>query len=95
MRIRKKTISQLKSNGCYTAELRQRREIERFLKGYYIKDVDAFLVYQWIERCHFHQWWYLGISLSNHITPHALSIDYEKRLDFLLKECRRNMNKNS
>jgi len=95
MRIGKKTVRQLKNEGNYTAQLRQKREIERFLKGNYVKDIDPFQVYQWIERCHFHHWWHLGISLSGHIMPNSLNADYQKRLDFLLKEFSRNMSKNS
>jgi hypothetical protein len=93
--LRKKTVRQLKNEGNFTAELRQKREIQRFLKGLYCKDVDSFQVYQWIERCHFHQWWRLGISLSSYIMPDSLNPDYQKRLDFFLKEFSRNMNGNS
>ncbi len=95
MRVTKKKVRQLKNEGNYTAELRQRREVNRFLKGVYLKDVDAFQVYQWIERCHFHQWWHLAISLYNHLVPNSIGADYQKRIDYLVKECKRNLNNNS
>jgi hypothetical protein len=88
---RKKSVRQLKNDGNYTAELRQRREIERFLKGDYVKDVDPFQVYQWIERCHVQHWWHLSISLSSYITPNSLDINYQKRLEYLIRECQRNV----
>ncbi len=92
---KKKKVRQLKNEGNYTAELRQKREIERFIKGDYIKDVDAFQIYQWIERCHFHRWWHLAVSLSNHLMPNWFDEDYQKRVDFLIRDCRRYMSGNS
>ncbi len=67
---------------------KQRREILRFLKGKGNKDVDAFCIYQWIERCHFHGWWDIGIALAPSVPPNSLDQDYHKRLNYLLYECR-------
>jgi hypothetical protein len=69
-------------------ESMQKRQIQRFLKGHDKRDIDAFCIYQWIERCHTQEWWELAIELSPHIAPGALKTDYQKRLDFILKECR-------
>jgi hypothetical protein len=66
----------------------QRRKILRFLKGKPSKDVDAFCLYQWVERCHYHGWWDLGVSLGSYIPPNSLSDHYYQRINFLLKECR-------
>ncbi|RLC07108.1 MAG: hypothetical protein DRH43_11980, partial [Deltaproteobacteria bacterium] len=70
---------------------KQRRQILRFLKGKGNRDVDAFCIYQWIERCHFHGWWDLTLNLATSIPPNSLDSHYHKRLDFLLAECRRNL----
>jgi hypothetical protein len=69
-------------------ESTQKRQIQRFLKGNDKRDIDAFSIYQWIERCHIQEWWQLAIELSTYITPSSLNIDYQKRLDFILKDCR-------
>lgn len=73
----------------------QRRKILRFLKGKPSKDVDAFCLYQWIERCHYQGWWDLGISLGSHIPPNSLSDHYYQRINYLLKECRTKYNETS
>jgi len=69
-------------------ESTQKRQIQRFLKGNDKRDIDAFCIYQWIERCHFQEWWEMAIELSPYITPGSLNTDYQKRLDFILKDCR-------
>ncbi len=66
----------------------QKRKILRFLKGKGRKDIDAFCIYQWIDRCHFHGWWDLGVALGPSVPPNSLDEHYHKRLDFLLGECR-------
>ena len=66
----------------------QKRQIQRFLRGQDKRAIDAFSIYQWIERCHSQEWWRLAIELSPHITPGSLKSDYQKRLDVILKECR-------
>lgn len=66
----------------------QYHEIQRFLKGKYRKDIDAFDIYQWIDRCYFHGWWDLGVKLASSIPPNSLNQEYHKRLEFLLGECR-------
>ncbi|MFX0196222.1 MAG: ADP-ribosylglycohydrolase family protein [Candidatus Hodarchaeota archaeon] len=70
---------------------KERRKILTFLKGKGKRDVDAFCIYQWMERCHFHGWWTLGVSLASSIPPNSLDQHYHKRLDFLLAECRNNL----
>lgn len=69
-------------------ESTQKRQIQRFLKGNDKRDIDAFCIYQWIERCHIQEWWEMAVELSPYITPGALNTDYQKRLDFILKDCR-------
>ncbi|MBI4596106.1 MAG: hypothetical protein HY730_06975 [Candidatus Tectomicrobia bacterium] len=68
----------------------QRRKIIKFLKGKINKDIDVFCVYQWIDRCHFHGWWDLGMKLSPSVPPNSLDKHYHQRLDFLIRECRSN-----
>ncbi len=70
----------------------EKQQIKRFLMGKYNKPIDAFHVYQWIERCHFQKWWDLAINLASHITPNSLDSDYQKRLDFICKDCRTKRN---
>jgi len=72
-------------------ESTQRRQIQKFLRGNGKRDIDVFTIYQWIERCHIQKWWDLGIALGSHIPPNSLDSNYQKRLAFLLSECRRNM----
>ena len=72
---------------------KQRRRILGFLQGKGGKDVDAFCVYQWIERCHFEGWWDLGLSLTQSVPPNSLNQDYHKRLNYLLSDCRHNLKK--
>ena len=67
---------------------KQRRQILRFLRGKGNRDIDAFCIYQWIERCHFEGWWNLALELANSIPPNSLNKDYHKRLNYLLSECR-------
>jgi hypothetical protein len=71
----------------------QRRKILRFLKGKGTKDVDVFCLYQWVERCHYHGWWKLGIQTGTAIPPNSLKEEYSKRLNYLLAECRNNLHK--
>lgn len=68
----------------------QKRKIRRFLKGSIKDGIDAFCIYQWIERCHYQGWWEMGVVLGSHIQPNSLNKDYQKRLEFILSECRRN-----
>lgn len=70
----------------------QHHQIQKFLKGKYRREIDAFCIYQWIERCHFHGWWNIGLKLGPLVPPNSLDIHYHKRLDYLLSECRRNVN---
>lgn len=67
----------------------QKRKIRRFLKGSIKDGIDAFCIYQWIERCHYQEWWQMGVALGSHIQPNSLNKDYQKRLEFILSECRR------
>jgi len=69
----------------------QIRKIRRFLEGKGKKDLDAFCIYQWVERCHYHSWWDLAVALAPCLPPNALDRDYHRRLDFLLLECRKNL----
>jgi hypothetical protein len=69
-------------------EEKQYHEIQRFLKGKYRKEIDAFCIYQWIDRCYFSGWWDLGCKLASSIPPNSLNQEYHKRLEYLLSECR-------
>lgn len=64
------------------------RQIHRFLKNRYRKDIDNFCIYQWVDRCYFHGWWDLGAKLGSSIPPNSLNQEYHKRLEYLLSECR-------
>ncbi len=66
----------------------QRRQIIKFLDRKSSYDVDAFCLYQWIERCNFEQWWDLAIELSAYLPPNSLDMEYDKRLNYILKKCR-------
>jgi hypothetical protein len=68
----------------------QKRKIRRFINGAIKEGIDAFCIYQWIERCHFEKWWEMGAALGAHLQPNSLNNDYEKRMEFILAECRRN-----
>jgi hypothetical protein len=68
----------------------QKRKIRRFIKGTINNGIDTFCIYQWIERCHFEGWWEMGVALGSHLQPNSLNKDYQKRLEFILSECRRN-----
>jgi hypothetical protein len=70
----------------------QKRKIRRYLKGSIKDGIDPFCIYQWIERCHYQEWWEMGVALGSHMQPNSLNKDYEKRLEFILSECRRNNN---
>jgi hypothetical protein len=70
----------------------QSHQIQNFLKGKYRKEIDVFCIYQWIERCQFHGWWEVGLELGSFIPPNSLDTHYHKRLDYLLSECRHNVN---
>ena len=69
----------------------QRRKIRRFLQGKGKKDLDAFCIYQWIDRCHYEGWWDLALELAPNLPPNSLNNDYHKRLEFLLIECGKNL----
>ncbi len=71
-------------------ESKQRRQIQKFLKGNFKIDVDAFCIYQWVERCHVQKWWGMGVALAAHVPPDTLDSNYQKRLAFILNECRNN-----
>ena len=68
----------------------QKKKIHRFTKGAIKDRIDAFCIYQWIERCHFEGWWDAAVALGSFMPPNSLNKDYEKRLEFILSECRRN-----
>jgi hypothetical protein len=70
----------------------QLRKINRFLKGKGRKEIDAFCIYQWIDRCHFEGWWDAAVALGSCIPPNALNQDYQKRIEFLLGQCRNQIN---
>ena len=67
---------------------RQRRQIIGFLQGKGGKDVDAFTIYQWIDRCYAEEWWDFGIRLSSYVPPNSLGQEFHKRLNFLVMELR-------
>ena len=69
-------------------ESTQKRQIQKFLRGQDKRDLDAFHIYQWIERCHIQGWWKMAVGLSSSIPPGSLTPEYQKRLEVLLKECR-------
>jgi len=71
---------------------KQKRAIERFLKGIGTKNIDVFSLYQWIDRCYYQGWWDLACALGANIPPNSLILDYHKRLEFLLRECRTKLN---
>jgi hypothetical protein len=66
----------------------QHKKIKRFLKGKGANDVDPFCIYQWIDRSYYECWYDIAISLSAHLPPNSLDENYQKRLNFLLIECR-------
>ena len=66
----------------------QLKKIKRFLKGKKGNDVDPFCIYQWIDRSYYESWWDIAINLSAHLPPNSLDENYQKRLNFLLVECR-------
>lgn len=70
----------------------QKRKINQFLKGKGKKEIDAFCIYQWIDRCHFEGWWDAAVALGSFITPSSLNQDYQKRIEFLLGQCRNQIN---
>jgi len=70
----------------------QLRIINRFLKGQARKEIDAFCIYQWIDRCHFEGWWDAAVALGSFIPPNSLNQDYQKRIEFLLGQCRNEIN---
>lgn len=69
----------------------QKRKIRRFLEGKGKKDLDAFCIYQWIDRCHYEGWWDLALQLAPNLPPNSLNHDYHKRLGYLLSECGKNL----
>lgn len=70
----------------------QRRKIIRFLKGKGHQEIDAFCIYQWIDRCHYQGWCDFAVSLGPSIPPNSLNQDYQKRIEFLLGQCRNKLN---
>ena len=70
----------------------QRRKIIKFLKGKGNQETDAFCIYQWIDRCHYHGWWDFAVALGSSLPPNSLSQDYHKRIEFLLSQCRNQIN---
>jgi hypothetical protein len=66
----------------------QRRQIKGFIRKGGRKQIDAFGIYLWIERCHYQGWWDLGSELSSYLPPNSLSPDYQKRLEYLANDCR-------
>jgi hypothetical protein len=66
----------------------QRRKIIQFLKGKGHREIDAFCIYQWIDRCHYEGWWEFAVRLGPSIPPNSLHQDYQKRVEFLLGQCR-------
>jgi hypothetical protein len=69
-------------------ESQYKYQIQRFLRGQDKRDLDAFHIYQWIERCHIQGWWKMALGLSSSVPPGSLTPEYQKRLEVLLKECR-------
>jgi hypothetical protein len=69
----------------------QSQKIRRFLEGKGKKDIDAFCIYQWIDRCHFEGWWDMALALAPSLPPNSLNHDYHKRLEFLLTEAGKNL----
>ncbi len=69
----------------------QKKRIDQFLKGKGRKEIDTFCLYQWIDRCHFQGWWDEAVALGSFIHPKSLNQDYEKRIVFLLGQCRNNI----
>jgi len=69
----------------------QKRDINRFLGGKGKNDLDAFCVYQWVDRCHYEGWWDLALELGTRIPPNSIGDDYQKRLEYLLGECRKSL----
>jgi hypothetical protein len=67
---------------------RQKRQIKGFIRKNGKKQVDAFGIYLWIERCHYQGWWDLGCELATYLPPNSLSPDYQKRLEYLSNDCR-------
>ena len=70
----------------------QQRKIRRFLKGRRHNDIDTFCIYQWIDRCHFEGWYDEAVELGSFIPPNSLNQDYQKRIEFLLGQCRNQIN---
>jgi hypothetical protein len=71
----------------------QKRDINRFLSGKGRNDLDAFCIYQWVDRCHYEGWWDLALELGTRIPPNSIGDDYQKRLEYLLGECRKSLKK--
>jgi hypothetical protein len=65
----------------------QKKKMLKFLKRSNAEDIDAFCLYQWVDRCVFQGWWRLGITLGYRIPPNSLNDVYHKRLEYLLAEC--------
>ena len=70
----------------------QERKISRFLNGKGNQEIDAFCIYQWIDRCHYEGWWDFAVALGPSMPPNSLNQDYQKRIEFLLGQCRHQIN---
>jgi len=68
---------------------KQKRQILRFLKRKNATKVDAFTIYQWIDRCCFEEWWEFAMALSSALPPNSLTDEYQKRVEYILSECRK------
>lgn len=66
--------------------LRVRTHIEKFLAGRYVKPVDDFCLYQWLERCAHHGWDELGLNLLKFVNSGAFEKGYQDRIQYLSSE---------
>jgi hypothetical protein len=67
----------------------QKRQIQLILGQRSTKEPDAFYIYQLIESCHFEVWHQWALGLAANLPPGSLDHDYNKRIDYLLAECRK------
>lgn len=65
---------------------RVRVHIEKFLAGKYVKHVDQFGLYQWLERCAYHGWVALGLNLLKFIHMESFDKGYQGRIQYLSTE---------
>jgi len=66
--------------------LQVRTHIERFLAGKYLKPVDDFCLYQWLERCCYHGWVELGLNLLRFMNNAAFDKRYQDRIQYLTSD---------